>query len=171
MAMTRLQWLLTKVAEEVGELAKEALKAQQFGMESSAGEFTNLESMQLEFNDLLGALRLVIEEINQPAIYADPDLVVATTNKIKAEQQAAVLEAKLESEKSISDDLKLRLSTTETASKQFKTETRQSKLEFKTTDENNKTIIENILKHSQIIGQWKAEYNGKIILFKKNNKV
>lgn len=57
------------------------------------------------------------------------------------------------------------------ASKQFKTETRQSKLEFKTTDENNKIIIENILKHSQIIGQWKAEYNGKIILFKKNNKV
>lgn len=81
--MTRLQWLLTKVAEEAGELAKEALKAQQFGMESSNGEFTNLESMQLEFNDLLGTLRLVIEEINQPAIHADPKLVFAKIEKLE----------------------------------------------------------------------------------------
>jgi len=87
MAMTRLQWLLTKVAEEAGELAKEALKAQQFGLDSKKmtrdGEFTNLESIQLEFNDLLGALRLVIEEINQPAIYADPELVTAKIDKLE----------------------------------------------------------------------------------------
>jgi NTP pyrophosphatase (non-canonical NTP hydrolase) len=87
MAMTRLQWLLTKVAEEAGELAKEALKAQQFGLDSKKvtrdGEFTNLESMQLEFNDLLGTLRLLNVEIKQAAIFADQGLALAKIEKLE----------------------------------------------------------------------------------------
>lgn len=57
------------------------------------------------------------------------------------------------------------------ASKQIKTEAKQNKVEFKRIDEENEIFIERILKQSQIIGKWKAEYNGKIILFKKSNKV
>ena len=47
-----------------------------------------------------------------------------TKDKIKSEQQAAVLEAKLESEKSISNDLKSRLAITETELKELRTETK-----------------------------------------------
>lgn len=57
------------------------------------------------------------------------------------------------------------------ASKQIKVETKQNKVEFKTIDEENEILIERILKQSQVIGKWKAEYNGKIILFKKSNEV
>ncbi len=69
-----------------------------------------LESQILLLNNKVNELQIKTEEV--------------TKDKIKSEQQAAVLEAKLESEKSISNDLKSRLAITETELKELRTETK-----------------------------------------------
>ena len=69
-----------------------------------------LESQILLLNNKINELQSKTEEL--------------TKDKIRSEQQAAVLEAKLESEKSISGDLKSRLAIIESELKELRTETK-----------------------------------------------
>lgn len=57
--MNREQYILSKVAEEAVEVSKEALKAQQFGMQSSHPDepsITNRDRIVAELNDLLACV-------------------------------------------------------------------------------------------------------------------
>ena len=64
MAMTNLQYLLGKLAEEAAEVAQIALKAQQFGLdEIKPGQpYTNAQRIEQELNDLYGVLTLLQQE-------------------------------------------------------------------------------------------------------------
>ena len=90
--------------------------------ERENSEKTRLQLAQaLNKNETLESqIILLNNKVNELQIKTDE----VTKDKIKAEQQAAVLEARLESEKSISNDLKLRLTTTETDLKELRTETK-----------------------------------------------
>lgn len=59
--MKRLQYLLTKLAEEAMEVGKISLKAQQFGLDEKreGQEFTNKERIHQELNDLNGIIRML----------------------------------------------------------------------------------------------------------------
>lgn len=61
MAMTHLQYLLTKLAEECMEAGVRALKCQQFGLdEVQPGQpLTNKERLFGELNDIKGVLELL----------------------------------------------------------------------------------------------------------------
>lgn len=66
--MTNAQYLLGKLAEEAGELAQIAIKAQQFGLgETQCGQGdvfpTNAKRVQAELNDVIGVIKMLqIEE-------------------------------------------------------------------------------------------------------------
>lgn len=60
--MNRLQFLLTKLAEESSEIAQAALKAQQFGLHADFQGKTNLEALRFEFNDLLTICKMLNNE-------------------------------------------------------------------------------------------------------------
>ncbi len=62
--MNRVQYLLTKLAEEASEIAQIALKAQQFGLDEKlpGQELTNCDRIEMEFNDLLGVVELLNQE-------------------------------------------------------------------------------------------------------------
>lgn len=61
MAMTHLQYLLTKLAEECQEAGIRALKCQQFGLEEiqPGQHLTNKERLFGELNDIKGVLELL----------------------------------------------------------------------------------------------------------------
>lgn len=62
--MNRLQYLLTKLAEEASEISQIALKTQQFGLDEKlpGQDLTNLDRIEMEFNDLLGVVELLNQE-------------------------------------------------------------------------------------------------------------
>ncbi|PHS13433.1 MAG: hypothetical protein COA78_06765 [Blastopirellula sp.] len=64
MAMTRLQYLLGKLAEECGEVAERALKAQAFGLEETRpGTSTNNADLIFEeCNDVEGIKKMLADE-------------------------------------------------------------------------------------------------------------
>lgn len=58
--MTREQYLLVKLAEEASEIAKDAIKAAQFGMHSNYLDSpTNVENIRMELNDLLTVVNML----------------------------------------------------------------------------------------------------------------
>ena len=62
--MTKTQYLLCKLAEEASEVAKAALKAQQFGLEEvypKTGQ-SNAERITEELNDLMGILVMLADD-------------------------------------------------------------------------------------------------------------
>lgn len=58
MSMTFTQYLLSKIAEECGEVAKEALKGQQQGIDSTHRGKTNLEYIRQELLDLIAVVAM-----------------------------------------------------------------------------------------------------------------
>lgn len=61
--MTRIQYLLSKLAEEAAEVAQIALKAQIFGLhERYLDDPTNIERVTLEINDMLAIIEMINEE-------------------------------------------------------------------------------------------------------------
>lgn len=54
--MTEVQYLLCKLAEEAGELAQIAMKAQQFGMDETYKDDSNAERVIKEFIDVMGVI-------------------------------------------------------------------------------------------------------------------
>lgn len=86
--MTRMQYLLGKVAEEAAEVAQRALKAQEFGMrEVQPGQpLNNAERLQYEVNDLVGVLRMAFDEFSSPEDFLflfDPDLQFLKMQKVE----------------------------------------------------------------------------------------
>ena len=73
--LTREQYLLGKIAEEASEVAKAALKAQQFGFDSAhpdAPDESNLALLRAELNDLLG-VTLMLDVPMAPHIFFNND--------------------------------------------------------------------------------------------------
>lgn len=65
--MNKIQYLLTKIAEEASEISQIALKIQQFGLYEVCPDLdeTNVERINKEFNDLLGVVELFNFEVYQ----------------------------------------------------------------------------------------------------------
>lgn len=57
--MTPLQFYLKKLAEEAGEVAHDALKAMEFGLDSEYGGETNRERINRELNDLMQVVEVL----------------------------------------------------------------------------------------------------------------
>lgn len=62
--MTRFELLMGKLAEESSEVAKIALKTQQFGLDSChpASGHSNRDELHLELNDVLAIVKMLNEE-------------------------------------------------------------------------------------------------------------
>lgn len=62
--MTPDQYILCKIAEEGSEVAKRALKAQQFGLDEvqPGQELTNYERLCAEFRDLVSSVAVLVQE-------------------------------------------------------------------------------------------------------------
>ena len=82
MAMTHLQYLLTKLAEECQEAGIRALKCQQFGLDEiqPGQELTNKERLFWELNDIKGVLELLYA--NGVDYDVNPMAVIEKMNKI-----------------------------------------------------------------------------------------
>lgn len=81
--MNRLQYLLTKLAEEASEISQIALKAQQFGLDSvspKTGE-SNRGAIKKEVNDLLGVLWPLHSEFELNTL-ADRGLIMDKVTKL-----------------------------------------------------------------------------------------
>lgn len=68
--MNRIQYLLTKLAEEASEIAQIALKSQQFGVHEICPDLpeSNIERVNKEFNDLLGVVAMLNIELGYEAL-------------------------------------------------------------------------------------------------------
>lgn len=68
--MNRIQYLLTKLAEESAEIAQIALKSQQFGVHEICPDLpeSNIERVNKEFNDLLGVVAMINMELGYEAL-------------------------------------------------------------------------------------------------------
>lgn len=62
--MNRFQYLLSKLAEEAAEIAQIALKTQQFGQDEVYECLSNIERVNVEFNDLLAVVELLNKEFD-----------------------------------------------------------------------------------------------------------
>ena len=64
--MTRLQYLLGKLAEEASEISQIALKTQQFGLDEiyHVQELTNAQRTHLELDDLMAVVHMLNTEFN-----------------------------------------------------------------------------------------------------------
>jgi hypothetical protein len=72
--MTRTQYLLTVLAEEAAEVAKEAIKAARFGIDDAhprTGE-TNRQRLTAEFNDLVAVMEMVKSDLGLKDLYHGP---------------------------------------------------------------------------------------------------
>lgn len=79
--MNRLEYLLTKLAEEAAEVSKDALKASQFGLNSDYMGSTNREKLHAELNDLLAVTKMLNTEYDFGYI-TDYDNMVPKINKV-----------------------------------------------------------------------------------------
>jgi len=64
--MNRLQFLLTKLAEEGMEVGQIALKAQQFGLSETCPDqpYSNAERIHQELDDFMAAIEMLNEEFS-----------------------------------------------------------------------------------------------------------
>lgn len=64
--MNRLQYLLTKLAEEASEVAQIALKTQQFGLDEiyPANGYSNRDRCHQELDDFNGIIKMLNDEFN-----------------------------------------------------------------------------------------------------------
>jgi NTP pyrophosphatase (non-canonical NTP hydrolase) len=62
--MTKIQYLLTCLAEECGEVSQRATKGIRFGLDNiqDGQPLNNAERLVYEFNDMLGVLEMLREE-------------------------------------------------------------------------------------------------------------
>lgn len=77
MAMTLTQWVFGKIAEEAGEVAKEALKGQQFGPLSTFNGKVNLFYLREELLDLFAMVEWLER---QPVVMRDWDIPINVCN-------------------------------------------------------------------------------------------
>lgn len=86
MAMTKMQYLLSKLAEECSELAQIALKAQQFGMDEFYAKMVpkidNKGRMKKEFNDVMATINQINKELDMNFLMPENDLIYSKIKKI-----------------------------------------------------------------------------------------
>lgn len=83
--MNRLQLLLGKLAEECLEVAKEALKAQQFGLDSTYIGSSNEDRIRQELDDMNAIVEMLNDEFNLGYV---PDAERIFKKKIKVNKFA-----------------------------------------------------------------------------------
>lgn len=90
--MDRLQYLLTKLAEEAAEVAQIALKTQQFGPYEICPDLpeTNIERVNKEFNDLLAVAEMINEHLEEYALIKLDNLIVNKKNKVNKYYQYSI---------------------------------------------------------------------------------
>ena len=83
--MNRLQYLLTKLAEEASEVAQMALKTQQFGLhEVKPGQdLTNQQRLEQEIIDFYAISRMLQDEFGLFSSHARNDLYVLELEKME----------------------------------------------------------------------------------------
>lgn len=91
--MDTTEHLLTCLAEECGEVAKEVHKALRFGLDDKLTRDpdgprgtegpTNLEKIASELNDLLGVVRLLEDERILPPLWCDTEQQIRKTHKVR----------------------------------------------------------------------------------------
>lgn len=81
--MNHEQHAFIKLAEEAGEIAKEALKIAQFGLDSVSpvDNISNRDKLRDELNDLFGTLRLV-EQTSGFVFVPNEEKVAAKVEKV-----------------------------------------------------------------------------------------
>ena len=84
--MTKLQYLLIKLAEEAAEISQIALKTAQFGLnEIKPGQaLTNIERVNFEYNDLLAIAEMINTEAEDT--YLITNFVEMDAKKLKVEK-------------------------------------------------------------------------------------
>jgi len=82
--MDNIQFLLTKLAEECNEVAQQALKSQQFGLEEIYQPIgkSNAERLFEELNDLWAIVNMLNAKTNLN-FYPDEDMIQAKMKKVK----------------------------------------------------------------------------------------
>ena len=87
MSMTRIQYLLSKLAEEAAELSVIAQKTQQFGVNEYYAKMqpiaSNIERVQDEFNDVLAVVEAINTELGADAIERNPGHILRKLDKIE----------------------------------------------------------------------------------------
>jgi NTP pyrophosphatase (non-canonical NTP hydrolase) len=90
--MNKLQYLLTKFAEEASEVAQIALKTQQFGPYEivPGGDKTNIERVNFELNDLLAVAQMINEELGSLELFDSDKFMAAKKAKVQKFLQYSV---------------------------------------------------------------------------------
>lgn len=90
--MDRVQYLLSKIAEEASEISQIALKTQQFGVYEMCPDLeeTNVQRINKEFNDLLGVIQLLNKELGVYEIQFNPELVEKKIEKVEKYYQYSI---------------------------------------------------------------------------------
>lgn len=90
-SMSRLDRLLSKLSEEAIEVAKEALKAQQFGLNNATHEFTsNRQRLVNELDDFNAIVEMLNEEFG---LEYEPDPTAIQLKKEKVNSYISISEA------------------------------------------------------------------------------
>lgn len=81
--MNRTEHLLTILSEECAEVAQRASKALRFGLEEAQpGHATNASRITQELNDLLGVMKMLVDE----GLIPEPDLGAADAKRDRVEE-------------------------------------------------------------------------------------
>lgn len=90
--MNRVQYLLTKLAEEASEIAQIALKSQQFGVHEICPDLleSNIERINKEFNDLLGVVCMINIELEYEALSPTDDFIENKIRKVEKYYQYSI---------------------------------------------------------------------------------
>ena len=90
--MNRIQYLLTKLAEEASEIAQIALKSQQFGVHEICPDLpeSNIERVNKEFNDLLGVVAMINMELGYEALSPVDNFIESKIYKVEKYYQYSI---------------------------------------------------------------------------------
>lgn len=90
--MNKMQYLLTKLAEEASEIAQIALKTQQFGIDEQCPglDQTNIQRVDYEFNDLLAVVQLINSELGYTCLFENAGHIRRKQEKITKYMQYSI---------------------------------------------------------------------------------
>lgn len=108
MAMNRLQFLLTKLAEESNEVSQMALKTQQFGLEEKYLEFSNRERLYQEITDFLTIIKMLNDFCDFGYVIPEPVISSGTRangSYCSSEVYSSVLELQKKNNNAVSEKI------------------------------------------------------------------
>lgn len=101
MAMTRIQYLLNRLAGEAAELSHIALKTQEFGVHEVYQKDSNITRVNFEFNDVLAVVAEINLELGYSAVAIDAKLIYAKRQKIAKYHQFSIDQGMTEGEQDV----------------------------------------------------------------------